>query len=75
MALAAAVPATTTETVAEDTSLEVAEAWENSSLDVEDTRLVMSPTVDIILLFVFFIHQKPVKDLGSWDEININIFI
>jgi hypothetical protein len=58
VALAAAVPAPTTVAVAEDTSLEVAGAWENSSLDVEDTRLVMSPTVNIILLFVFFYSQK-----------------
>jgi hypothetical protein len=53
-ALAAAVPAITTVAVAEATFLEVAEAWENSSLDVEDTRLMTSPTVDIILLLVFF---------------------
>jgi hypothetical protein len=57
-ALAAAVPATTTVAVAKATSLEVAEAWENSSLDAEDTSLVTSPTVDIILLFVSFIHKK-----------------
>jgi hypothetical protein len=52
-ALAAAVTDTTTVSVAEATFLPVAATWENSSLDAEDTRLVTSPTVDLILLFIF----------------------